>query len=296
MASAFDDCAGTWTKMGIPAHEIMHGFGLIDLYNVGGNNFPGGTADFDLMSYPCGRNDDCTIPGHLGPYSKLKLGWLDPIPIVTNGFYALQPSELSGQVYIITEGFPDGEYLLIENRQPLKWDQDWDCGGIVVYHVDERVTNQSNNNRLRVAVEQRDGNFDLEAGRRADCGDFWISPYVISPGQRPSTRSYTNGETGIVITFLTKPGFIMTIRVEGFNGGFLAPGFTPPRFETVPQRPEEGPLQPILINTTNSSGSVGGLRISSADTETNTGNNMSWILSMLGGVAVLMGFAAFMLL
>jgi hypothetical protein len=61
------------------------------------------------------------IPGHLDPWSKVEVKWLDPIEITENGFYPIQPSEISSQIYVIKKNFPEGELLYIENRQPMQW-------------------------------------------------------------------------------------------------------------------------------------------------------------------------------
>jgi len=44
-----------------------------------------------------------------------------------------------GTVYAIYEGFPLGEYLLIENRGAMKWSSDMPHRGILIYHVDENA-------------------------------------------------------------------------------------------------------------------------------------------------------------
>jgi hypothetical protein len=38
------------------------------------------------------------------------------------GTYQIRDAANYPDVYKITKGFPDGEYLLIENRQPVGWD------------------------------------------------------------------------------------------------------------------------------------------------------------------------------
>jgi immune inhibitor A len=80
------------------------------------------------------------LPGMLSTYSRQYGGWLTPISITRNGYYAVQPAELSATVYRIDAGFPSGEYLLVENRQGIKWDSDWPGNGIVIFHVDEKVS------------------------------------------------------------------------------------------------------------------------------------------------------------
>lgn len=65
---------------------------------------------------------------------------MDPIRITQDGYYAMQPAEVSGNVFRIDAGYPNGEYLLLENRQGIKWSSDWPQKGLVVLHIDEMVS------------------------------------------------------------------------------------------------------------------------------------------------------------
>lgn len=102
----------------------LTGFGLKDTYDQDTDDKQiaiGGTGRFDIMSNSHGWDHNTLIPGHMSSFSRLKTpGWLEPIEITRNGFYAIQPAEISGHIYKISHNFPDGEYLLIENRQPIK--------------------------------------------------------------------------------------------------------------------------------------------------------------------------------
>jgi M6 family metalloprotease-like protein len=102
----------------------LHGFGLFDLYDMDTDDEKiklGGTGKFGIMSNLHGWRQNGYIPGHMNAFSRALIGWLEPVPITQDGFYAIQPCELSSQIYVINKGFPAGEYLYIENRQPYKW-------------------------------------------------------------------------------------------------------------------------------------------------------------------------------
>jgi M6 family metalloprotease-like protein len=101
-------------RLGIMTHELLHTLGVPDLYDKGRADLGGGTGQFSIMSSPWGQGGNPTYPGHLDPWSKMRLGWLTPIPITYDGEYSAEPSETDADVYIIREGFPEGEYLLIE--------------------------------------------------------------------------------------------------------------------------------------------------------------------------------------
>jgi len=145
-------------------------------------------------------------PGHLSAWTKFYLGWLRPIEITSDGIYKASPVELEPQVYRISQGFYHGEYLLIENRQPIQGDFDeffWRPGGILIYYIDEnnfRVSGQGNSprggpfqenwpqngNHYPVALLQRDGKYELEqALNRGHPDDFYYDPtHNIGPGTK----------------------------------------------------------------------------------------------------------------
>ena len=109
-------------------HEFSHGFGLPDLYDL---NVPpvGGVGIFSTMSSSQGWDFSAKTPGHLDCWCRTKIGWAEPHEIIYDGYYAIQPLEMSSQLYKISKGYPEGEYLLIENKQPILFDKDVDTGG-----------------------------------------------------------------------------------------------------------------------------------------------------------------------
>ena len=74
----------------------------------------------------------------MDPYSKEQLGWgtFKELFESTNTI-VLEPSYTSHQYYKITTGFPDGEYLLVENRQKIGFDSQ--IPGVRKWKTDEKV-------------------------------------------------------------------------------------------------------------------------------------------------------------
>lgn len=268
-------------QMGIMVHEYIHGFSVLDLYDADENDpaiAVGGIGSFDIMSNTYGWNRDMSIPGHLSPFSRLSIeGWLEPILITQDGTYAIQPSEISSQVYKLTHNFPEGEFLLIENRQSVKWDKDWPSNGIVIYHIDEKAQHQAARSypgkpgwpaeHYMVSVVQADGLYDIEKGvNLGDAGDFWKKGETLGPGPDfPNTDSIQGGiqtATGLIITVKSNPGFIMSFKVTG-----------------------------IAETRSNLDGEKTLIRAGTySQTEHNTtGHVLAWILSLIGGIAALLG-------
>jgi hypothetical protein len=248
------------------------------------------------MANPYGWKVNPGIPGSMGPFSRVAAGWLNYIEIVEDGVYAIQPSAVSSQLYVIKEGFSaDGsEYLVIENRQQVKWDADWPANGLVIWHIDEKAPGQTKRSwpgkagwpadHFRVAVLSPDGNYDLEKGNNlGDKTDFWVQGMTLGPSSNewPNTMAYQGGnlrETGISITVLSQPGFIMNFKVSGLSGS-LSPG--PP--EAAPESPNETDGVPGLESADRNQKGTG------------TGSTIAWVLSMMGGLTVVLGLMAVLL-
>jgi immune inhibitor A len=134
----------TPTNMAICSHELGHTWQLEDYYDqTPGETGIAGVGSFEIMCQAYGWNYDGNRPGYFSTYNKMLSGWLEPVEITQDGFYAIQPIELSGLAYKISGPFPDGEYLLIESRYPYRWNDDWPTKGIAIYHVDENAPLQT---------------------------------------------------------------------------------------------------------------------------------------------------------
>lgn len=197
---------------------------------------------------------------------------MNPIEITEDGVYTARASAYYPDIYRISAPYASGEYLLIENRQPVLSDQNlWKPGGILIYHVDENTG--GNGNRVRggpflegwpgngahykVALLQADGKYDLEqALNQGHIADFWQPGDSLGPGNGelvatevgtyPNTDSYVEGHiriTGLEIGQFaeTDPG-VWSFRVANLvqfsvlNGPTKAP--SPPSPKPTPSSQE----------------------------------------------------------
>ena len=294
----------------------MHGFALPDLYdqdynNSAGSILIGGIGSYDIMANSYGWTQNPAFPGILSTYSRHLVGWVNPIPITTDGVYPIQSAEVSSMAYKLSANFPANEYLLIENRQPVKWDGTWQSGGIVIYHVDEMAPLQLNRGypgspgwpqyHYRVAILQADGRYDIEKGvNLGDVDDLYTKGMSLGSNTTtwPNTASYQGDltETGITITVLSDPGFIMLFRVDGLgtsltqsakaaNGGTIQ---TTAQAQVVQKQYDYHNFTLPLPNAD---------AASSVQNETETTANIDdfgWVMSILTTVAIMLG--AWMLL
>lgn len=221
-------------RIGVISHETGHFFGLPDLYDTDGSGE--GIGSYGMMANSWGFDGSQLYPPHFSPWSKEILGWLTPTILSSSGSYSLPEVEFSSTVYRVDNGYPQDEYLLIENRQPVGFDGAMPQGGLVVWHIDETTGFNTegypgqggwpgNGNHYRVAVLQADGNYDLERGNnRGDAGDVYHGGGVteISPTTTPNTDAYQNGN--IVVTGNTLSGIAAASANMAFTFGQPPPG------------------------------------------------------------------------
>ena len=185
------------------------------------------------------------FPPGLSAWSRIHLGWANAVVLDQDGEYELEASEYNNTVYKITRNFPEGEYLLLENRQPIGYDSKIEQGGIAIYHVDDTAVGQrhlgmpaqegwpENGSHYQVALLEASGRYDLEENLDVNAGVLWSDNSTLSelgPGYggyvNPNTDSYRGGnitQTGIRIYDFSASGNIMTFKVAGVSQPSPAP-------------------------------------------------------------------------
>ena len=230
-------CNANIVRMSVIVHEIGHYLGPPDLYD---KTFEGkGLGAYDFMSQSWGFDGSGMYPPNLSAWSKVFLGWAKVEVIAHDGTYKMESSATSNKVYKIEAGYPEGEYLLIENRQPTGYDVKMKGGGLAVYHIDDKADAQNNRGypstqsdwpkngkHYQVALLAADGNFDLEKGtNEGDSGDLWhfgseLKELRSGSASHPNTDSYQYGSvkpTGVRIYGFGFSGKSMTFRVDGLG-------------------------------------------------------------------------------
>eukprot|EP00532_Pseudo-nitzschia_australis_P020829 CAMPEP_0168293196 /NCGR_PEP_ID=MMETSP0142_2-20121227/7728_1 /TAXON_ID=44445 /ORGANISM="Pseudo-nitzschia australis, Strain 10249 10 AB" /LENGTH=995 /DNA_ID=CAMNT_0008241223 /DNA_START=72 /DNA_END=3059 /DNA_ORIENTATION=+ len=236
-------CDKNIAQLGIMVHEFYHTLGLPDLYDrdqpyaaVKGVGGLGGLGIFCMMACPFGSNNNQKFLGSLSPWGKMDVGFIaEPIEITHNGTYTARPSNDFADIFSIRRGFPEGEKLLLENRQNTGFDSSLWAGGMLIYKVEETGGHNGNqrhgfpgqidapeegdawpSNGLHypIALLQADGRYDLETGiNNGDVEDFYRYPdqklmpgngelIATDEGTYPNSDSYALGDikrTGIVI-------------------------------------------------------------------------------------------------
>ncbi|MBY0276806.1 M6 family metalloprotease domain-containing protein, partial [Candidatus Binatia bacterium] len=208
---------------GVMAHEFGHVLGLPELYAP--NKPHEGIGIWGLMGQGTwvGRGD---MPPHPEAWSKLTLGWVDPIVVDRTQTVTLPSVARSAQVVKIYAKGPHEpwEYFLIENREQKGADRRIPGPGLLIWHVDERLTSyrrsQDEASHKRVDLLTADSwpsHLDIghaNGGNRGDAGDPWVDRKDgPGPDTRPSTAAYDGTRGRFAIRNISPAGEVMTFDV-----------------------------------------------------------------------------------
>ncbi len=212
----------TMINIGVFAHELGHAFGLPDLYDTDGDGSGGdseGLGHWSLMATGSWRRS--YSPAHIGAWGKVDLGWVTPLLITDKDSLGIVIPNVEENEFIIkvhTSRMNAQEYFLIENRQPIGFDEHLHGSGLLIYHINDQVITRNRNPAdLRWAVEQADGRFDLENNtNRGDSGDPWPGAWdnrYLWYGSTPSSQTRSGEDSYVEVTLQTGSGNTMTVDI-----------------------------------------------------------------------------------
>lgn len=150
------------TAISVLCHEYGHILGLPDLYDP--SRYTWGIGYWGLMGYGAWGAGGNTpeSPAHPCAWSKVTLGWIDPVNIHQNSLSVEIPAVEENPVAykIWRNGNPQGEYFLLENRQLLGFDSPSPGHGLLIWHYDSAGGPYYD----RLNLEQADGLDELDQG------------------------------------------------------------------------------------------------------------------------------------
>ncbi len=210
---------GQMSTIGLQVHELGHDIGFPDLYDIDFSS--SGIGDWSIMadgSYAAAPN---TFPGSTptlpDAWSKSYQGWITPQPVVglLNGVpvptAATSPSayRLRDNPHGVDWKFYDhsgkGEYFLVENREPVGFDAGLPGCGLLIYHVDETVTNtndaNTNDTHRLIDVEEASGTNPLDdysyRGSPSDPFPGSTGKLDFTDATAPSAALYSGHPSGV---------------------------------------------------------------------------------------------------
>ena len=204
-------------KIGVCCHELGHLlFGFPDLYDTDGTSE--GIGNWCLMAGGSWGGGGDT-PVHPSAWCKANQGWAAVDNRTSNGAVSVPDVKASHTVLRLwKDGAPGTEYFLVENRQRTGYDASLPAGGLLIWHVDESASGNTNEAHYKVALVQADGKRDMELDHnRGDGGD----PYpgssnntAFTGSSTPNSKAYSGASTCVAVTGIGPSGPVMTATVR----------------------------------------------------------------------------------
>ncbi|MCF7804080.1 MAG: M6 family metalloprotease domain-containing protein [Candidatus Marinimicrobia bacterium] len=206
-------------RMGVFGHEFGHILGLPDLYDT--DDSDGNSAGIGFWSMMAGGSwgGGGKRPVHFDAWCKKELGWITPTVLSadSNGL-ELPPAESTPKAYRLwTEGKMENEYFLLENRQQRGFDESLPEEGLLIWHIDESISNNGYAWHKKVALEQADGQYDLENNNASDAGDPYpgtSSNMEFSYNTIPNSKSYSGEDTFVRVANIAEINSDITFDAE----------------------------------------------------------------------------------
>jgi len=204
------------SKIGVCCHELGHLiFGWPDLYDTDYSSE--GLGNWCLMGGGS-WNGGGDIPAHPSAWCKVNQGWVSVLNQTTNQTVSITDIKTGHTVYRLwKDGAPGSEYFLVENRQKTDFDKMLPGPGLLVYHIDEAISGNSNESHPQVSLLQADGLNELNSGaNRGNAGDPYpgsSNNVTFNPTSNPNSKSYGNVDTCVSISNIGASGATMTARL-----------------------------------------------------------------------------------
>jgi M6 family metalloprotease-like protein len=209
------------THVGVIAHETGHYFGLPDLYDTDYTSY--GIGNWCMMANSWGWDQSQLYPPLPSAWCRVQLGWVTPTLVNAPGNFSLPTVETTPAVDKIAVRHPGSTYMLVENRQPVGFDQQIPHGGLAIWMIDDAVGGNSvegypgqsgwpgNGKHFKVALLQADGHYDLEKNvNKGDATDLYydVPGVALDETTTPKSDAYAT-PTGNQISAVGSSGSTM---------------------------------------------------------------------------------------
>lgn len=210
-------------KVGVMSHELGH---LLmswpDLYDTDYSSR--GTGKWDLMAGGSWNNGGNT-PAHPTAWCKLQSGWLNPT-VIANAEQAvtIAPYKNSNVVFKlpVNGNAASKEFFLLSNRRKIGFDAHLPGEGLLIEHIDDNQSNNTDENHYLVDIEQADGLRQLNSNANSgDANDVYPtgSNNKFDNSSSPNSKKYDNSDSQVAVTNIQKSGANITANVKVGNAG-----------------------------------------------------------------------------
>lgn len=204
-------------RVGVFAHEFGHVLGLPDLYDTTYRS--AGVGAWCLMgagSWGGNGNNPC----RMNCWCLSDLGWITPKVLKKSSTLKVKPLALDPKAChrLWGKGAKGAEYFLIEHRAQTGMDSSIPSSGLLVWHIDERQSGNTNPVAYRVGLEQADGKRDLEFNaNQGDPGDAFPGSKKntsFTDTTNPSSRGHLGMPSGVALTNISLAGGVVTVKAK----------------------------------------------------------------------------------
>jgi immune inhibitor A len=105
----------------------------------------------------------------------------------------------------------------VENRQKTGYDRMLPGSGLLIWHIDDSMSSNSDENHFKVALVQADGLKNLENGdNRGDAGDSYpgtTNNTSFNASSTPNSKSYAGVDTCVAVNNIGASGPVMTAEL-----------------------------------------------------------------------------------
>lgn len=207
-----EDC-----RIGVCAHELGHlVFGWPDLYDT--DESSEGLGSWCLMAGGS-WNAAGDIPAHPSAWCKAGQDWVKVENRTTSASLTVPDVKKSKTVYRLWKnGDESNEYFLMEHRRQTGYDRKLPGEGLLVYHIDDDVETNENENHPKVKLLEADNQAHLHNGsNRGDDGDAYPGRSLnttLDNASSPSSKAYSGAGTCISITNIKRTGANIRAKVQ----------------------------------------------------------------------------------
>ncbi|MCH7760008.1 M6 family metalloprotease domain-containing protein [candidate division TA06 bacterium] len=204
--------------IGVFGHEMGHSvFNLPDLYDT--DYTSNGLGRWSMMAGGSWGGGG-TRPVHFDAWCKSQVGFVSPIVVMNHIVDAPLPAvEWTPTIYRLWTGGTIGpQYFLVENRQKVGFDGFIPGNGLLIFHVDEIMSNNRNESHYKVDLEQADGlrdlNNNVNSGDARDPYPGTTNNLLFDRTTNPNSKAYFGAETQVAVWNISPSDSLMTANLD----------------------------------------------------------------------------------